>query len=97
MKSSLFFGLAAAVNAALACDSCYGPSSEAFHERLVRRMQPGASDATMNPKSPLEWGQLNFLHTISRTRHMPSLLSADGMQTDTRGWLEGVTLARNYH
>jgi hypothetical protein len=96
MRSSLFFGLAAAVSAALACDSCYGPSSEVVHERLVRRMQPGASDATVYPKSPLEWGQLNFLHTVSRTRHMPSLLSADGMQTDTHGWLEGHIKEQNY-
>jgi hypothetical protein len=59
-------------------------------------MQPGASDATVYPKSPLEWGQLNFLHTVSRTRHMPSLLSADGMQTDTHGWLEGHIKEQNY-
>jgi hypothetical protein len=68
MLFSVSFGLFAAISAALACDSCYGPSSEVVHERHVRRMQPGASDATVDPKSPLEWGQLNFLHTVSRAR-----------------------------
>lgn len=62
MRPILLLGLVAA---ALACDSCYGPSSEVIHERNVRRMQPEAQDATVGPKAPLEWGQLNFLHTVS--------------------------------
>ena len=65
MRSSLFFLTAAAFNSVLACDSCYGPATEVVHERHVRRMQPGAQDATVGPKAPLEWGQLNFLHTVS--------------------------------
>jgi len=66
MRSSIIFSLAAAVRAALACDSCYGPASAVVHERHVRRMQPEASNATSGPKAPLEWGQLNFLHTVSQ-------------------------------
>jgi len=31
--------------------------------RNVRRMQPDASNATTSPRAPLEWGQINFLHT----------------------------------
>jgi hypothetical protein len=65
MRSTTLFGIAAAVSSALACDSCYGPASEVIHERNVRRMQPEAQDATVGPKAPLEWGQLNFLHTVS--------------------------------
>jgi hypothetical protein len=65
MRTPTLFSLAAAVSGALACDSCYGPSSEVVHERLVRRIQPGAQDATVGPKAPLEWGQLNFMHTAS--------------------------------
>jgi len=65
MRSLTLFSLAAIVSTAVACDSCYGPSSEVVHERLVRRMQPEASDSTVDPKAPLEWGQLNFLHTVS--------------------------------
>ena len=65
MRSTTLFAIAAAVSSALACDSCYGPASEVIHERNVRRMQPEAQDATVGPKAPLEWGQLNFLHTVS--------------------------------
>lgn len=49
--------------AALACDSCYGPRDDAVHVRNVRRMQPESQSATVQPRAPLEWGQLNFLHT----------------------------------
>jgi hypothetical protein len=65
MRASTLLRLAVAVSIALACDSCYGPSSEVVHERLVRRMQPGATDATVGPSAPLEWGQLNVIHTVS--------------------------------
>lgn len=65
MRSTLLFGIAATVSTALSCDSCYGPANEVVHERNVRRMQPEASNATVGPKAPLEWGQLNFLHTVS--------------------------------
>ena len=56
---------AAAAHAVSACHSCYGPSSTVLHDRVVRRMQPGARNATVDPRAPLEWGQLNFLHTVS--------------------------------
>ncbi|KAK2747687.1 hypothetical protein FQN55_004857 [Onygenales sp. PD_40] len=46
-----------------ACDSCYGPSDLTSHKRLVRRMQPESLNATTKPRGPLEWGQINFLHT----------------------------------
>ncbi len=61
MKNSVFVLLFAV--AALACDNCYGPRDAAVHVRNVRRMQPEAQVATMKPRAPLEWGQLNFLHT----------------------------------
>lgn len=55
--------------AALACGDdehgCYGPANTIEHVRHVKRMQPGAPDAGYGPKRPLEWGQLNFLHTVS--------------------------------
>ncbi|KAK4176093.1 Metallo-dependent phosphatase-like protein [Triangularia setosa] len=49
----------------LACDSCYGPIDEhvSKHVRVVKRMQPGALDAQYGPTRPLQWGQLNVLHT----------------------------------
>jgi 2',3'-cyclic-nucleotide 2'-phosphodiesterase (5'-nucleotidase family) len=49
--------------ATLACDSCYGPTNYDIHTRHVRRQQPDALNATTGPRAPLEWGQLNFLHT----------------------------------
>lgn len=68
MRSSSLFALAAAVGSAVACDSCYGPSSEVVHERLVRRIQPESQDSTVDPRAPLEWGQLNFMHTVCYTQ-----------------------------
>ncbi|KAI6712938.1 calcineurin-like phosphoesterase [Diplocarpon mali] len=62
MRSSLL-NLAAGLVAVLACDSCYGPSDEVVHERLVRRIQPESTGSSASPRAPLEWGQLNFLHT----------------------------------
>lgn len=56
-----------AIAAASACErdhSCYGPmESDVVLTRNVRRMQPDAGNATTGPKAPLEWGQINFLHT----------------------------------
>lgn len=46
-----------------ACESCYGPSNHVQQKRLVRRMQPESLNATSKPRDPLEWGQINFLHT----------------------------------
>ncbi|PBP24972.1 hypothetical protein BUE80_DR004088 [Diplocarpon rosae] len=64
MRASLLT-LAAGLAAVLvcACDSCYGPSDDVVHERLVRRMQPESANSSVSPRAPLEWGQLNFLHT----------------------------------
>jgi 2',3'-cyclic-nucleotide 2'-phosphodiesterase (5'-nucleotidase family) len=61
LQTALLSALAAI--AAFACDSCYGPANPDIHTRLSRRMQPGALNATTNPKGPLAWGQLNFIHT----------------------------------
>jgi 2',3'-cyclic-nucleotide 2'-phosphodiesterase (5'-nucleotidase family) len=52
-----------AIPIAVACDDCYGPTNFVKHERLVRRMQPTASNASYGPSNPLQWGQINFLQT----------------------------------
>jgi len=36
---------------------------EITQTRLVRRMQPESLNATSIPRGPLEWGQINFIHT----------------------------------
>lgn len=69
---TLLTGLVAAVagpSIVAACgedgaDSCYGPLNNVEYVRQVKRMQPGAPNATYGPKGPLEWGQINFLHTV---------------------------------
>lgn len=59
--------IAAIAASASACEgdhSCYGPlKDDVVLTRNVRRMQPDARNATTTPKAPLEWGQINFLHT----------------------------------
>ena len=65
---SLVKSIAAALPAAIACGSdghtgCYGPLNAVEHVRHVKRIQPGAPNATYGPTRPLEWGQLNVLHT----------------------------------
>jgi 2',3'-cyclic-nucleotide 2'-phosphodiesterase (5'-nucleotidase family) len=57
---------AATVATSFACEgehSCYGPQNNVVLTRNVKRMQPDAQNATSGPKSQLEWGQINFLHT----------------------------------
>lgn len=49
-----------------ACDSCFGPVNRVEHVRSVKRMQPDAYNATYGPTRALEWGQLNFMHTVRR-------------------------------
>ena len=58
-----------------ACDDCYGPHNAAAHVRHVRRMQPGAENATVKPRAPLEWGQLNVLHTTDTHGWLEGLAS----------------------
>jgi len=61
-------------------DSCYGPTNKVEHVRQVKRMQPGAPGAAYGPKGPLEWGQVNFLHTVcycgSRDLQLPVVFFA---------------------
>ncbi|KJZ77027.1 hypothetical protein HIM_03348 [Hirsutella minnesotensis 3608] len=61
----LVAGFAALLSSVIACgqDSCYGPIDTVEHVRHVKRMQPGAPGAVYGPKGPLQWGQINFLHT----------------------------------
>ncbi len=82
MKSAtLVAGLAVSLPLASACgggssDSCYGPVNHIENVRHVKRMQPGALGPSCGPTRPLEWGQLNFLHTVR-------LLSGPQIRWDT--------------
>ncbi|KIW04607.1 uncharacterized protein PV09_04355 [Verruconis gallopava] len=55
--------IAVSATSVLACNDCYGSSNDVVLTRRVKRMQPDALGATTGPKGPLEWGQINFLHT----------------------------------
>ncbi|TIA86569.1 calcineurin-like phosphoesterase [Aureobasidium pullulans] len=46
-----------------ACESCEHPEQDVVMTRHVRRMQSDAQNATVAPRGPLAWGQLNVLHT----------------------------------
>ncbi|KAL6718399.1 hypothetical protein ACLMJK_004488 [Lecanora helva] len=63
LHTAFFAGLLGLFGCASACDNCYGPSDLLQHPRHTHRMQPEALNATSLPTRPLEWGQLNFLHT----------------------------------
>lgn len=63
MRVSTLVACVANFASALACDGCYGPQNDVVMIRNVRRMQPDAENATTGPRGPLEWGQINFLHT----------------------------------
>ncbi|KAI2486392.1 hypothetical protein Ptr902_00525 [Pyrenophora tritici-repentis] len=63
-RFSAFASILASASACGGDDSCYGPlKDDIVLTRNVRRMQPDAQNATTMPKGPLEWGQINFLHT----------------------------------
>lgn len=68
MRQSLSFTaatLAGLIAGSRACDSCFGPINKVEHVRHVKRMQPDANNATYGPtRGALEWGQINFLHTV---------------------------------
>jgi hypothetical protein len=57
--------LVASISNGLACGDYSGVNNYVEHVRHVRRMQPEASNATSGPTRALEWGQVNFLHTVS--------------------------------
>ena len=60
---SLILNLAIAISSISACLSCEREEEPSVYPRIMRRMQPGAVDAATKPSGPLNWGELNFLHT----------------------------------
>lgn len=63
MHMLVSFSVLLSASVVSACGFCYGPTNYESHSRSVRRQQPEALNATTKPRAPLEWGQLNFLHT----------------------------------
>ena len=64
MRLSTLTALGLAALPVQACESCYGaPKKDVVMERIRPRMQPDALSAVTGPRGPLEWGQINFIHT----------------------------------
>ncbi|KAF4510344.1 hypothetical protein G6O67_002237 [Ophiocordyceps sinensis] len=85
--------VAALLPAVTACgkDDCYGPVDKVEHVRHVKRMQPGAPDAAYGPKAPLQWGQINFLHTTDTHGWLVGHLKEKNYGAD---WGDFVTFTR---
>jgi 2',3'-cyclic-nucleotide 2'-phosphodiesterase (5'-nucleotidase family) len=62
-SSSITTVLATLIATAYACEPCEHPERDFVLTRNVRRMQPEAMKAVSQPRAPLDWGQLNFMHT----------------------------------
>ncbi|POR39355.1 Uncharacterized protein TPAR_00423 [Tolypocladium paradoxum] len=86
-------GLAALLPGVIACgdDGCYGPVNTVEHVRQVKRMQPGAPNAVNGPKGPLEWGQINFMHTTDTHGWLEGHLKEKNYGAD---WGDFVTFTR---
>ena len=92
MRLSSLFSYCPLVLSVLACDDCYGPRNDPAHIRRVRRMQPEAQDATTPPRAPLEWGQLNFLHTTDTHGWLEGHLKEQNYGAD---WGDFVSFSRH--
>ncbi|KAK7211356.1 hypothetical protein V2G26_018534 [Clonostachys chloroleuca] len=97
MKSVLALtSIAALLGRAIACggddDDCYGPIDKVEHVRLVKRIQPGAPDAPYGPKGPLEWGQINFMHTTDTHGWLAGHLKEENYGAD---WGDFATFTRH--
>ena len=92
MRPLTIASLLAPVVAVLACDYCYGPRNDAAHVRNVRRMQPDAQNATVLPRGPLAWGQLNFLHTTDTHGWLEGHLKEQNYGAD---WGDYVSFTRS--
>ncbi|KAI9842672.1 MAG: hypothetical protein M1837_006957 [Sclerophora amabilis] len=88
----LLINLIALASAGWACDSCYGPQDDVVMTRKVRRMQPESRNATVHPRAPLEWGQINFLHTTDTHGWLEGHLKERNYGAD---WGDFVTFSRH--
>jgi 2',3'-cyclic-nucleotide 2'-phosphodiesterase (5'-nucleotidase family) len=91
MLTTFSFSVLLLATIASACDSCYGPTNYDVHTRHVRRQQPESLNATTQPKAPLEWGQLNFLHTTDTHGWLEGHLKEENYGAD---WGDYVSFTR---
>ncbi|KAG5984357.1 hypothetical protein E4U43_006182, partial [Claviceps pusilla] len=93
MFRSVLVSLGSLIAVSLSCGDhdCYGPINRVHHVRHVKRMQPGAPNATYGPKEPLQWGQVNFLHTTDTHGWLEGHLKEQNYGAD---WGDFVTFSR---
>jgi 2',3'-cyclic-nucleotide 2'-phosphodiesterase (5'-nucleotidase family) len=91
MSIRSFVSLLLLAGTAIACETCYGPTNYDVHTRHVRRQQPDALNATTKPRAPLEWGQLNFLHTTDTHGWLEGHLKEQNYGAD---WGDFVTFTK---
>lgn len=91
MKLNLATLATAATHTALACDGCYGPQArDVTLTRHRPRMQPDAQNAVSQPRAPLEWGQINFLHTTDTHGWLEGHLKEQNYGADWGDWVSFV-------
>ncbi|KAI1761394.1 Metallo-dependent phosphatase-like protein [Hypoxylon sp. FL1150] len=92
-SSYLLLGILGIVPSSLACSGCSDSTSPIEHIRHVKRMQPGAINATYGPTRALEWGQLNFLHTTDTHGWLEGHLKEANYGAD---WGDFVTFSTHF-
>lgn len=81
---------------ALSCESCESlwkrdpAADDIVLTRHVRRMQPDALNATSSPRAPLEWGQLNVLHTTDTHGWLEGHIKEKNYGADWGDWVSFV-------
>src|SRR5437762_2742605 len=74
-----------------ACEICTG-IEDVTMIRNVRRMQPDAKGSHSKPKGPLEWGQVNFLHTTDTHGWLEGHVKEENYGAD---WGDYVSFVKN--
>lgn len=89
IKFPLVLGFTATVG--LACDDCHGSRTrDVTVTRHRPRMQPDAQGAVSTPKAPLEWGQINFLHTTDTHGWLEGHVKEQNYGADWGDWVSFV-------
>ena len=73
-----------------ACGSCAHPENDVTLTRYRPRMQPDAQSAISLPRGPLEWGQLNVLHTTDTHGWLEGHLKEQNYGADWGDWVSFV-------
>ncbi|KAI1139065.1 Metallo-dependent phosphatase-like protein [Hypoxylon sp. FL0543] len=93
LNSTQVLGVLVLIRTSLACSDCFDSDGRVEHVRHVRRMQPGAINATYGPTRALEWGQLNFLHTTDTHGWLEGHLKEGNYGAD---WGDFVTFSTHF-